>query len=82
MRSFALQGKPGNRPRLGADLGPLELTPESVCDAEFRELVTRHRVQVELVPLLVGEFRRWVRLCRGAGRFGWSEVGASAPYSG
>lgn len=35
---------------------------------------------VELVPIYRGEFRRWVRLCRAAGRFGWSEVGRLAAY--
>lgn len=30
---------------------------------------------VEIVPVWPGEFRRWVRLCPLAGRFGWSEVG-------
>lgn len=38
------------------------------------------RVNVELVPWYRGEFRRWVRLCRAAGRFGWSEVGFTDGY--
>ena len=35
---------------------------------------------VELVPIYRGEFRRWVRLCSSAGRFGWCEVGFTAGY--